>query len=119
MPQGSILGPLLFLLYENDLPSSIARSSIATYADDTKIFNEINNLDDATALQNDLSSFEACSANAGLQLNASKCKAVCVTRKRKKIEYPYKLNDKTLETSEHERDLGVWITNNLNGVSKS
>ena len=70
------------MLYENDLPSSIARSSVPTYADDTKMFKEINNLNDATALQNDLSSFDACSANAGLQLNASKCKAVCVDRKR-------------------------------------
>ena len=107
VPQGSILGLLLFLLYENDLPSSISSSTIAIYADDTKTFKEINSLNDDTALQEDLSNFKASSTNTGLQLNASKCKAVCVTRRRKKIEYPYNLKDKTLETSEQERDLGV------------
>jgi hypothetical protein len=43
VPQSSILGPLLFLLYENDLPSSIVSSSIATYADDNQVI-ERNNL---------------------------------------------------------------------------
>ncbi|CAB4020226.1 Hypothetical predicted protein [Paramuricea clavata] len=90
--QGSILGPLLFLLYEDDLLSSIVSSSIATYADDTKLFKEINCLDDATALQDDLSNFETSSTNAGLsglQLNTAKCKAPRVTRRRQAIEHPY------------------------------
>jgi hypothetical protein len=88
-------------------------SSIATYADDTKLFKEKNCLDDATALRDDLSNFETSSSNAGLQLNTSKCKALRVTRRRKTIEHPYSLENQTLETSEHERDLGVWISNNL------
>ncbi len=113
VPQGSILGPLLFLLYENVLPSSIVSSSIATYADDTKIFKEINCLDDSTALQEDLTNFETSSSNIGLQLNTSKSKALRVTRRHNIIEYPYSLKNKTLETSEHECDLGVWISNNL------
>ncbi|CAB3977248.1 Hypothetical predicted protein [Paramuricea clavata] len=113
VPQGSILGPLLFLLYENYLPSSIVNISIATYADDTKLFKEINCLDDATALHDDLLNFETCSSNAGVQLNTSKCKALCVTRRRKTIEHPYSLVNQTLETSKHERDLGEWISNNL------
>jgi hypothetical protein len=88
-------------------------SSIATYADDTKLFKEINCLDDTTALQDDLLNFETSSSNAGLQLNTSKCKALRVTRRRKTIEHPYSLVNQTLETSKHERDLGVWISNNL------
>ena len=67
VPQDSILWPLLFLLYENNLPSRIAHSCIAIYADDTKIFKEINSLNDAVVLQEDLSNFEASSTSAGLK----------------------------------------------------
>ena len=113
MPQGSILGPMLFLLYENDLPSSVKNSSIATYADDTKIFKEISNIGDAKALQEDLTNFESTSFDAGLLSNSSKCKTLRVTRKHHSIEYPCTLQDDILRDSENERDLGIWISNNL------
>ena len=104
---------MLFLLYENDLPSSVKNSSIATYADDTKIFKEISNIGDAKALQEDLTNFESTSFDAGLLLNSSKCKTLRVTRKHHSIEYPYTLQDDILRDSENERDLGIWISNNL------
>jgi hypothetical protein len=113
VPQGSIHGPLLFLLYANDLPPSMVSSSIATYADDTKLFKEINCPDEATALQDDLLNFETISSNAGHQLNPSKCKALRVTSRRKTIEHPYSLENQTLQTSKRERDLGERISNNL------
>ena len=113
VPQGSVLGPVLFLLYENDLPFSVKNSSIATYADDTKIFKEIHNIGDAASLQEDLSNFESSSSDMGLHLNTSKCKALRVTRKHRQIKYPYTLQDNMLENVENERDLGVWISNNL------
>lgn len=58
VPQGSLLGPALFLLFVNDLPESCVKSSsMAMYADDTKVFKAIRRLEDASALQTDLTQF--------------------------------------------------------------
>ena len=112
VPQGSILGPLLFLFYENHLSDSISNSNIATFADDTKIFRTINNISDALSLQEDLTTFEENSSKVNLILNTQKCKVLRITRKHQKIEYPYKLHDVVLESTAHERDLGVWTSSN-------
>ena len=113
VPQGSILGTLLFLLYENHLSESVGNSSIATFADDTKIFKTVNNVSDASSLQEDLTNFEDNSSKVNLILNAQKCKVMRITRKHHKIEYPYKLHDAVLESTVDERDLGVWTSSNL------
>ena len=113
VPQGSILGPLMFLLYENHLSYTVSNSKIATFADDTKIFKTINTISDASDLQNDLSSFEESSTNVNLVLNASKCKVLRVTRKHNKIIYPYTLNDNIIESTDCERDLGILTSSDL------
>ena len=113
VPQGSILGPLLFLLYENHLSNAVSNSRIATFADDTKIFKTINSISDASALQYDLSNFEKSSTNVNLALNVSKCKVLRVTRKHNQIVYPYKLHDTLLESSDCERDLGILTSTDL------
>ena len=55
MPQGSLLGPLFFIIHINDLPGAISKDSlIALYADDSKLYRIINSQDDMSSVQDDL-----------------------------------------------------------------
>ena len=81
VPQGSILGPLLFLIYINDIGRSIVSSSIRLFADDCVIYCTINSITDCNLLQSTLSSICQWSEAWQLPLNLSKCKALKLTNK--------------------------------------
>ena len=107
VPQGSFLGPVLFLLYVNDLPDSVTTSKVAMFADDTKLFSAIKCQSDAVLLQNDLRHLEHWSSISGLTFNESKCKQQQITRKITPITSTYRLNDQQLDTTDTERDLRI------------
>ena len=73
IPQGSVLGPILFVIYINDLPEAV-ESEAYLFADDTKIFRVINSLDDQHILQNDLVKLENWSDKWLLKFHPEKCK---------------------------------------------
>ena len=73
VPQGSILGPLLFLIYVNDLPSEVTSSKPFLFADDTKLLKIISQLSDSVFLQKDLDSFYNWSITNELYFGISKC----------------------------------------------
>lgn len=108
VPQGSILSPLLFALFINDLPPLI-KSNILLFADDFKIFLKINDLRDARQLQMDIETIiNWCRINK-LELNIRKCQVLSFTR-RQEITFQYfnyNINNTTLQRVNTMRDLGV------------
>ena len=76
VPQGSILGPLLFLLFINDLPQSVRLSSMLLFADDAKCFRPITDPSDCSLLQDDLVRLLDWSNKWKLHFNISKCALV-------------------------------------------
>ena len=79
----SILGPLLFVLFINDLPDTIPTDiHVALYADDTKAYNSVKSEDDAQHLQQALSSLDNWSTRNNLKFNESKCKVLTIIRKK-------------------------------------
>ena len=89
VPQGSILGPMLFLLYVNSLPDAVRSSQIAAFPDERKIFKETTSTRDAQQLQEDLSNLVMWSDSAGLNFNYRKCKGQRITRKLKPVIFVY------------------------------
>ena len=114
VPQGSILGPLLFLLYINDLPDVVRNSDVALFADDTKLYLEVTNIENCRDVQLDLESLHQWSLKWKLSFNASKCKVLSITRSKNPFLFDYTLNGTKLERVQEFIDLGVTLDSHLN-----
>ena len=110
VPQGSVLGPVLFLVYINDLLDGL-QSSGKLFADDAKIYRSIRSQSDQVILQEDLDKLHEWSEKWLLNFNESKCKVMHFGAKNP--NYDYRMGNTTLATSTMEKDLGILITPNL------
>jgi hypothetical protein len=116
VPQGSVLGPTLFVIYINDLPEHV-HSHIKLFADDTKLFREVSTVEDCKLIQEDIRSMEAWADKWLLRFHPMKCKVLRLGRKPPEFNYTMcGPNDDyiTLAETESEKDLGVHIDNRLN-----
>ena len=111
VPQGSILGPLLFLLYINDI-CEVCSSAISLYADDAKLYRRITTINDALILQSDLDALFAWSQLWRLNFNIKKCLQLSICRSLK-VNHAYLLDHNVLERVESIYDLCVTVISNL------
>ena len=112
IPQGSILGPVLFVIYINDMPNCV-RSNMLLFADDTKIYRGIQSDSDTTALQEDLSSLQDWSTRWLMPFHPEKCKIMKIhninKQTRDTLYYLEKEKGENVpvKQTEREKDLGV------------
>lgn len=114
VPQGTVLSPLLFALFINDLPALI-KSNILLFADDLKIFMKIKNMNDARILQSDIQTIiDWCRRNI-LGLNVSKCYLLSFTRRHDVTfqYFNYNINGNTLTRVNTMKDLGILFDSKL------
>lgn len=112
VPQGSHLGPLLFVIFINDLIPRLT-SNCLLYADDLKIFNVISTDDDCVTLQNDLNTVSQWCRSNLMYLNIDKCFIISFTNKRHKIVNNYNIDGHVLHRSYVAKDLGILFDDKL------
>ena len=114
IPQGSVLGSLLFLIYVNDLPDQI-KSTVKLFADDTKVYRAIKTEEDRTILQADLQAMMTWSNKWQLPFNTAKCKVMYLGKYNLGTTYTFNVGQvqTDLEKVIAESDLGVKFDNKL------
>ena len=106
VPQGSVLGPILFIYYINDMPD-VVDCFIKIFADDAKTSSEITSIDDSVKLQGSLNNLSSWTDDWGVHFNCDKCGVMHLGKNNPK--YSYTLNDVLLKETFSEKDLGVFV----------
>ena len=112
VPQGTILGPILSMIYINDISTDLA-STVKIYAGDTKIYRTISSPDvDIPALQLDLDRLAIRANKWQMYFNRDKCEVMRITHRKDKTKHIYSLGGQ-FRSVENTKDLGVTIASDL------
>jgi hypothetical protein len=110
VPQGSVLGPIMFIMYVDGMDTGII-SKLSKFADDTKLCQRAMREEDQISMQEDLNKLIAWSQTWQMNFNVSKCSVMHLGCRN--IESNYKMGEADLNCVSNQRDLGVIITNDL------
>jgi hypothetical protein len=113
VPQGSHLGPLLFLIFINDITHCFKYLRFLLYADDLKVFFPMRGSEDHQYAQTELEALSQWCMDNDLQLNLNKCKIISFSRNRATLNFDYVLSMHSLERVNTIRDLGVLLDQKL------
>ena len=112
VPQGSVLGPCLFLFYINDIPDNIT-STVRLFADDTIMYIALKPKINTAALQEDLNTLDKWTKKWKMSFNLEKCHVIPVTRNKTITKTQYILHGQPLQTVSQAKYLGITITSDL------
>ena len=112
VPQGTVLGPILFLIYINDIVDGL-QSNINLFADDCALYRKIESEEDNRILQDDLNLLHSWGIRWNMDFNVSKCFSMMVTLNRHVIHCTYHINGVPVENADSYKYLGVYITSKM------
>lgn len=112
VPQGSVLGPLLFLTYINDLPNGLT-STVKLFADDTLLYGMVVDDSDCDNLQEDVNKLEIWQHEWQMQFNPSKCNIICISNKQRPPQRTYFFCGSKLEQVDSASYLGITVNRKL------
>ena len=115
VPQGTVLGPLFFLVYINDISQGLSKGTkLRLFADDSLLYREINSLEDSAILQKDLNLLQSWEKKWKMEFHPGKCQLLRITNKKSPITSPYFIHNIPISETDSAKYLGIIIDSNLN-----
>ena len=114
VPQGTVLGPLYFLIYINDIGEKLTSGTkLRLFADDSLLYRDIKSRNDSEILQRDLDGLQKWEEKWKMEFHPDKCQVLTITNKKQTIRSEYTIHNQLLKATDSAKYLGVIIDDKL------